>query len=373
MSSPQIVWDDQADQAGKPPANIQWDDEQKPKGGAVSRFLSRATDGLSDEIAADPNRALNPFSRKYWQAARENHGVPTPKLPFEDTRADLKAHNYAGVAGDLLPGAIQLGLAVGGARGGGRWVDAPPAADINDSYFPARRPDAMSEAVPAETDALSAAAKDHTDLQHYPDPRFGMEMRVPPPATKAPTPPTFPDPRAVPEPGVSPFMGRYRMGPGEVPADVVGEPPSNVLAGNQGVIVRQPKLLKEAPAYKPRTADTVDDLAVRESIEDEFNREGRNVARDASREWYDRNSPSVPKWKQVAQIRAQLAAEAVMKEAEAAQQIPARMTKTRPPRSEQAKSRSDVPPVTGEEDLLPKLEESLRQARAKKGQPRAGK
>ena len=270
--------------------------------------------------------------------------------------------DVVGLASPRMAHAQRLGLKIGNALGRIGKAPEPPAMD------------ALSEAAPNEIDALSEAAS-QPQIVHYPDQGFlpptSRLLRYPSierPPTK-PTPPFQPITPAKLTGYIDPLEMEtpYRLGPGQVPSDDVGAPNPNVLAGNKGIIVRKPLQLKAGtPGFRSITPDALDDRMVAEGINDKVALEERNLRRDASREWYDNNSPAVPKWKQVAQIRAELAAQKEMEAAEAAQAIPARLTKTRPPRSETAKAQLGTPQPTPDDQLLPKLEESVRQAREKR-------
>src|SRR6185437_12025337 len=212
-------------------------------------------------------------------------------------------------------------------------------------------------------------------IVHYPDqgfmPRTSQLLRYPSierPLTK-PMPPFQPIMPAKLTGNIDPLEMEtpYRLGPGQVPSDDVGTPNPNVLAGNKGIIVRKPLQLKAGtPGFRSITPDALDDRMVAEGINDKVALEGRNLRRDASREWYDNNSPAVPKWKRVAQIRAGLAAQKEMEAAEAAQAVPARLTKTQAPKSATKVRLGETPQATKDEELLPKLEESVRLAREKR-------
>lgn len=240
----------------------------------------------------------------------------------------------------------------------------------------------LRPAKPIPIDALSEAAADVHPIDALSEAATGGgpiegEYVETPQAKPAPSIP-FADQvprtnRMLPESGsVGINAGEYRRGPGEVTPEITGEPNRDILAGG-AVRVRPTKQLPAAKLARPITADTIDDAGVNQEMMDRANAEDRAALQQEGREYAERNSADIPKWKRLAMFRAQMAAENVMREAELSQQIPARLTKTPSARAGKAAGTSAqaIPPVKlAADDLTPILEESLRQAKAKKGQPR---
>jgi hypothetical protein len=103
--------------------------------GPLRRFATRAL-GVPDDIFDHPSAYLNPFSSDYWKKGKQerdntaqsakaqgwdgtvspdayltaNRGIP---IPGQQTYEDIKAGNYAGAVGDVLPDAISLAQTVG--------------------------------------------------------------------------------------------------------------------------------------------------------------------------------------------------------------------------------------------------------------------
>lgn len=104
------------------------------KQGVVRRFATRLM-GVPDRLFDHPGDYLNPFSHGYWDTAKKEQSGelpsmvptrPTIEMPGKQTIQDVKAHNYAGAVGDVLPEAYAFGsMAIPAA---GRMMQRPSVA-----------------------------------------------------------------------------------------------------------------------------------------------------------------------------------------------------------------------------------------------------
>lgn len=132
--------------------------------GAFVRFLSRAS-GVPEDVFSSPNKWLNPFSAAYNspQHKQEQQALnPSidqmqgPTMPGSQTVQDIKAKNYAGAAGDVLPGLLAVLQARLGMSSTPQPEVLPPSIAARPRIIPSR----TLPAAPAEPIQLGSSSLD---------------------------------------------------------------------------------------------------------------------------------------------------------------------------------------------------------------------
>lgn len=133
-----------------------------PQHGAFVRFMSRAA-GVPEDVFDNPNKWLNPFSAAYnspqhqqeqQQAFNPSIQQMQPTMPGAQTVQDIKGGNYAGAAGDVLPGLLAALQTRAGLRIPQPEV-LPPSIAARPRIIPSRTlPPAPSEAIPMGPSSL---------------------------------------------------------------------------------------------------------------------------------------------------------------------------------------------------------------------------
>lgn len=391
MGSPVIITPDAPQVTITPDAPV--------REGAISRFVTHATGIPVADIKAYP-QIYNPFSKDYWQAARDNAGhspadsvTARQMVPFGQTTKDLNEGDYAGALGDVTPGVIAAAQIAGPMAGkamtsemgqavirksvpiatgaAGAKVGSVVGEPITGAAVGAWLGKQVSPAVASSFARLGA------QLQ-----KFGLQLTPQETAEFGQFHSLPAGPRAMPgevlSPEAPPFAANTtadrlgRLLPANTPSSQAVPLPESSLPAE--VQQRYPGGLQSRPQAR---AEIVDDKAVTEAMQADLNKHGWNGLSEENQRYYADNAPQFTKSQLIAREKvrmimeqAQSQAQNVLEQARIAAETPAKFTKTIIPKSPIATAAASEPVTQGldvNQDLTDILQRSLDAVKARKG------
>lgn len=402
MGSPVIITPDAPQVTITPDAPV--------REGAISRFVTHATGIPVADIKAHP-QTYNPFSKDYWQAARDNAGhspadsvTARQMVPFGQTKKDLDEGNYAGALGDVTPGVIAAaqiagplaGRAMTSAAGQAVIKGAAPVAGV---AIGAKVGSLVGEPITGAAAGAwlgkqvspavaSSFARLGAQLQ-----KFGLQLTPQETAEFGQFHSLPAGPRAMPgevlspeAPAYSPSTRAQRLGlllkngsesiplPGSIQESVTPPFAANTTADRLGRLLpantpssqavplpesslpaevqqRYPGGLQSRPQAR---TDIVDDKAVQDAMRLDLDKHGWNALSEEKQRYYADNAPQFTKRQLIAQEQAralveqaQSQAQQILTKSRIAAETPAKFTKTIIPKSPVAAAAASEPVTQG--------------------------